>query len=67
LTCGYRLDIVVSDSVVVEVKAIDAFLPVHDAQILTYLKIGGWNLGLLINFNVSMLKKGIRKSRSWPK
>jgi len=61
LDCGYRLDLLVSNSVVVEIKAIEALLPVHEAQILTYLKLGGWNIGLLINFNVPVLKDGIRR------
>ena len=50
LDCGYRLDFLVADIVVVEVKAIDALLPIHQAQLLSYLKLGGWKLGLLINF-----------------
>jgi GxxExxY protein len=47
--------------VVVEIKVVEAILPVHEAQILTYLKLGGWNLGLLINFNVPILKDGIKR------
>jgi GxxExxY protein len=47
--------------VVVEIKAVDTILPVHEAQILTYLKLGGWQIGLLINFNVPVLKDGIRR------
>ena len=61
LGCGYRLDILVDQSVVVEVKAIEALAPIHEAQLLTYLRIGGWRLGLLINFNVAVLKTGIRR------
>ena len=61
LDCGYRLDLVVAKSVVVEIKAVEALLPIHDAQLLTYLKLGGWKIGLLINFNVSVLKDGIRR------
>ena len=61
LGCGYRLDLLVADSVVVEVKAIEALAPIHEAQLLTYLRIGGWRLGLLINFNVAVLKTGIRR------
>lgn len=45
----------------VEIKAVEAFLPIHEAQLLTYLKLGGWNLGLLINFNVRVLKDGIKR------
>ena len=61
LDCGYRLDLLVSNAVVVEIKAVEAFLPVHKAQLLTYLKLGGWNVGLLMNFNVPVLKDGIRR------
>lgn len=61
LDCGYRLDLVVLDSVVVEIKAIESILPIHEAQLLSYLKIGGWKIGLLLNFNVSVLKDGIRR------
>jgi GxxExxY protein len=59
--CGYRLDFLVADMVVVEVKAIDALLPIHQAQLLSYLKLGGWKLGLLINFHVPLLKEGIKR------
>jgi GxxExxY protein len=59
--CGYRLDLLVADKVVVEVKAVEAILPIHLAQTLTYLKLGGWQVGLLINFNVPVLKDGIRR------
>ena len=51
----YQPDLVVADSVVVETKAIDALAPIHEAQLLTYLRIGGWKVGLLINFNVIVL------------
>lgn len=61
LECGYRLDLVVAKRVVVEVKAIEKILPIHEAQLLTYLKLGGWKVGLLINFNVPILKQGIRR------
>jgi GxxExxY protein len=61
LDCGYRLDLLVSDRVVVEIKAVESLLPVHEAQLLTYLKLGGWKVGLLINFNVPVLKQGIRR------
>ena len=59
IECSYRLDFLVEDKVVVEIKAIDAILPVHQAQVLTYLKLGGWHLGLLITFHTPLLKKGI--------
>jgi GxxExxY protein len=61
LDCCYRLDLLVASAVVVEVKAISAIEPIHEAQLLTYMKLGGWNLGLLINFNVPVLKSGIRR------
>ncbi|MBD0370724.1 MAG: GxxExxY protein [Pyrinomonadaceae bacterium] len=61
LECGYRLDLLVAGAVVVEIKAIEAIAPVHEAQLLTYLRLGGWRVGLLINFNVEVLKQGIRR------
>jgi GxxExxY protein len=61
LDCGYRMDILVANRVVVEVKTVDALAPIHDAQLLTYLRLGGWNVGLLINFNVVVLKNGIHR------
>lgn len=61
LACGYQMDIVVENSLILELKAIEHILPVHEAQLLTYLKLTGLSLGLLINFNVSVLKYGIRR------
>ena len=61
LECGYRLDFLVADLVVVEVKAIELLLPIHQAQLLSYLKLGGWKLGLLINFHASLLREGIKR------
>ena len=61
LESGYRVDVVVAHTVVVEIKAVESFLPVHEAQLLTYLKLGGWKIGLLINFNVPKLTQGIRR------
>jgi GxxExxY protein len=61
LECGYRVDILVGGVVAVEVKSIQALAPVHDAQLLTYLRLGGWRVGLLINFNVVVLKDGIHR------
>jgi len=58
LNCGYRLDIVVEDSVLIELKSIEQILPIHQAQFLTYLRLSGKKVGLLINFNVSVLKNG---------
>ncbi|HEV8430381.1 MAG TPA: GxxExxY protein [Pyrinomonadaceae bacterium] len=61
LDCGYRIDILVADRVVVEVKSVEMLAPIHDAQLLTYLRLGGWRVGLLINFNVVVLKDGIHR------
>ncbi|HEY63946.1 MAG TPA: GxxExxY protein [Caldilineae bacterium] len=61
LDCGYRLDLLVAQTVVVEIKAVEQLLPIHEAQLLTYMKLGGWPVGLLINFNVPVLKRGIRR------
>jgi GxxExxY protein len=61
LDCGYRADIVVNGSILVEIKAIDSLVPIHDAQLLSYLKLGGWKIGLPINFNVELLKHGLRR------
>jgi GxxExxY protein len=61
LDCGYRLDLLVAGSMVVEVKSVEELAPVHQAQLLTYLRLGGWWAGLLINFNVPTLKDGIRR------
>ncbi len=61
LDCGYRLDILVAEAIVIELKAIQRFEPIHEAQLLTYLKLGGWTIGLLINFNVPVLKSGIKR------
>ena len=58
---GFRIDLHVEDSIIVELKAIDAVLPVHEAQVLTYLKLTGNRLGLLINFNVTHIKDGIHR------
>jgi GxxExxY protein len=58
---GYRMDLLVEDLVVVEVKSVEAVSPVHQAQILSYLKLSGKSIGLLINFNVVHLKDGIRR------
>ena len=61
LDAGYRLDLVVEDKVIVEVKAVSELLPVHEAQLLSYLKQVGGGRGLLINFNVKLLKHGLRR------
>jgi GxxExxY protein len=61
LDCGYRLDLVVEGKIIIELKAVESLLPIHEAQLLTYLKLSGLTLGLLINFNVVMLKQGIKR------
>jgi GxxExxY protein len=61
LDLGYRIDLLVEDLVIVEIKAVDSLCPVHQAQILTYLQLSGKSLGLLMNFNVVHLKDGIRR------
>ena len=61
MECGLRLDFVVASLVVVELKAVDKILPVHKAQVLTYLRLTGCKLGLLLNFNVPVLKDGIER------
>ena len=61
LDCGYRMDIVVEGKVVIEIKCVDQLLPVHDAQLLTYLRLGGFKVGLLMNFHVAVLKDGLRR------
>ena len=63
LECGYRIDLLVDSRIVVELKAIEAIAPVHEAIVLTYLRLSGCNIGLLINFNVAVLKDGIRRFR----
>ncbi len=61
LDCGYRIDLLVENKVIVEIKAIDKLAPIHTAQLLSYLKLSGCKVGLLINFNVKVLKDGIRR------
>ena len=61
LDCGYRLDVVVDNSVVVELKTVESLMPIHEAQLLTYLKVSGLKLGLLLNFNVGLMKEGIKR------
>ncbi len=61
LDCGYRLDLLVADRVVLELKCIDALAPIHDSIMLTYMKLSGHKIGLLINFNVLVLKDGIKR------
>jgi GxxExxY protein len=61
LDCGYRLDMLVEEAVIVEIKSVEKLLPIHEAQLLSYLKIADLRCGLLLNFNVKMLKSGIRR------
>jgi GxxExxY protein len=61
LDCGYRLDVIVDSRLILELKACESLLPIHQAQLLTYLKLTGMKVGLLINFNVPILKEGIRR------
>jgi len=61
IDCGYRLDLVVGEQVIVELKSVEKLLPIHEAQLLSYLKLSGCPVGLLINFNVPLLKNGIRR------
>ena len=59
LDCGYRIDLLVDDAVTLEIKSVDSLAPIHQAQLLSYLKISDCEVGLLINFNVKLLKQGI--------
>jgi len=60
LDCGYRLDIVVSNSIILELKCCEKIEPIYEAQLLTYLKLSGLHLGLILNFNVTMMRNGIK-------
>ena len=66
MNCAYRLDVVAEGRVIIELKAVERLLPVHEAQVLTYLKLSGLTVGLLLNFNTSALKDGIRRLRTGP-
>jgi GxxExxY protein len=61
LDAGYRLDLLVNDCVVVELKSVEKVIPLHEAQLLTYLKLTGYRLGILINFNTKLIKDGIKR------
>lgn len=61
LECGYRMDLVVAEKIIVEIKSIDRLLPIHEAQLLTYLRLSGLSVGLLMNFNMPVLKDGLRR------
>jgi GxxExxY protein len=61
LDCGYRIDVIVEDTLILELKSVDEIKGIHEAQLLTYMKLAGVKTGLLINFNVSKLKSGIKR------
>jgi GxxExxY protein len=61
LDIGYRIDLSVKDEVVVELKTVESILPIHEAQTLTYMRLGGWQVGLILNFNMTILKNGIKQ------
>jgi GxxExxY protein len=61
LDVGYRLDLLVEESIVIEIKSVDALMPIHEAQLMTYLRLSGCRLGFLINFNVVLFKQGLRR------
>jgi len=61
LDCGYRMDLVVEDRLVLELKCVDRILPIHEAQLLTYLKLSGLKAGLILNFNCKLMKEGIKR------
>ena len=61
LDCGYRVDVFVDDRLIIELKSVEQLLKIHEAQLLTYMKLANVRVGLLVNFNVQMLKKGIRR------
>jgi GxxExxY protein len=61
LDCGYRMDLVVDGKVVLEIKAVESLAPIHEAQLMTYLKLSAMRVGLLMNFNVVLMKEGIKR------
>lgn len=61
IDCGYRADVIVADTLILEIKSVERLLPLHEAQLLTYLRIGRYSVGLLINFNTVSLKHGLRR------
>jgi GxxExxY protein len=64
LECGYRADLIVEDQVIVEIKSVSNLTAIHEAQLLSYLKLSGCKIGLLINFNVKYLKEGVRRMKA---
>lgn len=63
IDAGYRADFIIDQKVIIEIKSIERLLPIHEAQLLTYMKLGGYKLGLLLNFNEKLLKNGIKRMR----
>ena len=61
LDCSYRIDLLVNDELIVELKTVEQLLPIHEAQVITYMRLGGWKVGLLLNFSLSTLKQGIKR------
>jgi GxxExxY protein len=61
LDCGYRVDMLVDDRMILELKSVDKLLPIHEAQLLTYMKLAGVSIGLLMNFNVTFFKDGLKR------
>ena len=61
IDCGYRMDLIIEDAIVVEVKSIEQLLPIHQAQVMSYLRLSGLRVGLLLNFNVRILKQGLKR------
>ena len=61
LDCGYRIDLLADDRLIIELKSVDQLLRIHEAQVLTYMKLASVRVGLLINFNVELLRKGVRR------
>ena len=61
INCGYRLDLLIDNELIIELKSVEGLLPIHQAQLLTYMKLSGIKMGLLINFNVTFLKNGIKR------
>ncbi len=61
LDCGYRIDVLVEDAIVIELKAVEQLAPIHEAQLFTYLKLAGCHIGFLINFNTRLIKNGLKR------
>ncbi|WKZ35585.1 MAG: GxxExxY protein [Anaerolineales bacterium] len=59
--CSYRIDLLVNDEVIVELKSVESISPIHEAQTLTYMRLGNWKVGLILNFNVPILVKGVKR------